>query len=247
MKSSSPFSHPLSAANRISIYIQNSILEIGQTFEGGFFTDNQSDFSQFLQNATWNFYLQNATGAYSREGISYRLYTGPHLIQFTTEPKTANFVSENVAGRVLKLTVVANPASYEGWASTTFSNQIPPAEKLPMASPNLAGIPNLLSYAMRLDPIHPNNAFLPKPSVEVINGVIHLVFTFRRNKIAQDLDVDVEYSKDLTNWTLWQGAFHVINPDADGDGKTELLAAKIPFPSNENRLFARLRASLVPW
>ena len=118
---------------------------------------------------------------------------------------------------------------------------------LPYADPNGNGVPNLLEYALALDPLSTTPPKLPSVEWDTSspNGP-WLTFTCRRNKSATDLTYEVWSSTDLKNWTL-QNADGVnvfvetASTDVDGNGKVDLLRARIKPGSNESKRFLRLQ------
>jgi hypothetical protein len=118
---------------------------------------------------------------------------------------------------------------------------------LPDADPNGNGVPNLLEYALALDPLSPTPPKLPSVGWDTssANGP-WLTFSYRHNKSATDLTYEIWSSTDLKNWTLQNadGASVIaetVNPDVDGNGTADLLRARIKPGSNESKRFLRLQ------
>ena len=117
---------------------------------------------------------------------------------------------------------------------------------LPDADPNGNGVPNLLEYALALDPLSTTPPALPLVGWDTSrpNGP-WLTFSYRHNKSATDLTYEIWSSTDLKNWTLQNadGATVIaetVNPDADGDGKTELLRTRNKVDPTETKRFFKL-------
>ena len=117
---------------------------------------------------------------------------------------------------------------------------------LPDADPNGNGVPNLLEYALALDPLSTTPPALPLVGWDTSrpNGP-WLTFSYRHNKSATDLTYEIWSSTDLKNWTLQNadGATVIaetVNLDADGDGKTELLRTRNKVDPTETKRFFKL-------
>lgn len=102
-----PFTSALTSSNTVNIYLSS----LGDNFvaRGGFFTDLQSDFITQIQDATFNYYLQDATGSVTYNGATYRDVSS-YDWTLTTVPATANFAGGSVNGQVLQ--VVPEPSSF---------------------------------------------------------------------------------------------------------------------------------------
>jgi hypothetical protein len=118
---------------------------------------------------------------------------------------------------------------------------------LPDADPNGNGVPNLLEYALDLNPLSTTPPTLPSVGWDTssANGP-WLTFSYRHNKSATDLTYEIWSSTDLKNWTLQNadGArviAETVNPDVDGDGTADLLRTRIKIGSNESKRFLRLQ------
>jgi hypothetical protein len=117
---------------------------------------------------------------------------------------------------------------------------------LPDADPNGNGVPNLLEYALALDPLSTTPPALPLVGWDTgrPNGP-WLTFSYRHNKSATDLTYEIWSSTDLKNWTLQNAdgatvTAETVNPDADGDGKTELLRTRNKVDPTETKRFFKL-------
>lgn len=103
------------------------------------------------------------------------------------------------------LSILVNPApppivqGYAGWAATQFSPQELGDAQISGASadPDGDGLPNLLEYALGLDPGEISATGLPM--VEQIEGVWTFIYT--RAADCPDLIFSVQYSSDLSNWS----------------------------------------------
>ena len=106
-----PFTTALTSSSTVSIYLNVDSYTFGDEFRGGFFTDLASDFITLVQDATFAYYLKDASGAVTYNGVTYRDVTGsPGDWVLTTVPATANFTGGTVNGQVLQ--VVPEPSSF---------------------------------------------------------------------------------------------------------------------------------------
>ena len=68
------------------------------------------------------------------------------------------------------------------------------------ADPNLDGIPNLMAYALGLDPTKSGLVGLPVAHIKLYAGIPYVYITFPRSSVATDLTYSVEASADLQSW-----------------------------------------------
>jgi hypothetical protein len=117
---------------------------------------------------------------------------------------------------------------------------------LPDADPNGNGLPNLLEYALDLNPLSTTPPTLPVVGWDTITpDGPWLTFTYRRNKSAMDLTYVVQTSTDLVNWSSiipnqTSLISEVANSNPDGDGTSELLRMRIKTSPTELKRFVRL-------
>jgi hypothetical protein len=104
-----PFTSALTSSNTVNVYLNVDSHAFGDEYRGGFFTDVQSDFIAQVQDATFNYFLKDAGGAVTYNGVNYRNVTSSDWI-LTTVPATANFAGGSVNGQVLQ--VVPEPSSF---------------------------------------------------------------------------------------------------------------------------------------
>ncbi|MCC5845117.1 MAG: hypothetical protein JJU05_12785 [Verrucomicrobia bacterium] len=190
LTAATPFTAPLSAGSTLRIYLVTDTPAPGQTWRGGFFTDQQADFLSHLSSAQTEVYLL--------EDDEYRLLTPEDgEVLFETVPHTLEINGSPVEGRVLHLTVVPPPDTFARWAYETFPEGTDPALMEPLAAPNDAGVPNLVSYAHGWDPLNPDLSDRPFAFPE--DGT--LVIRWGQNPDAPDITATVQISTDLITWT----------------------------------------------
>ena len=115
-----PFTTTLGASNAIDVYLGMTSLSLGDTFQGGFFTDASSNFLSSIQNAAFTYYvLGNGAGtAKTYNGQGYYLLDTSFWPSFetvtvsTVSVASANFADGTVtSGQVMQLVVVPEPAA----------------------------------------------------------------------------------------------------------------------------------------
>ena len=105
-----PILSPMDGDNQINVYFNlGSLSRIG-SFLGGFYTNEQTDFLNMILGADINYYVADASGAVSYNGVQYSSMDG-NLVELSTVLDTANFSDGTQAGRVSRFTVVPEPSS----------------------------------------------------------------------------------------------------------------------------------------
>jgi autotransporter-associated beta strand protein len=110
-----PFVTALGASNSVAIYLNVASLSIGDSFRGGFYTDNDASFLDQVENAEFTFYLANPEGAATFNAANYDLYSGPLTFKIDTVREMANFEGGTVYGYVSEFSVVPEPGSAVLW------------------------------------------------------------------------------------------------------------------------------------
>ncbi len=229
----------LTAQQSVSVYLSTSPPASGATIRGGFFFDDAATSSSLVSNANWQILVPDPEGAIMHEGESYSLLDRDWSI--TLVPQTATFADGSVDGVVMQLHLAAEAGTYDSWAASVFPESVGESDRAPDATPNGDGVPNLLAYALGLDPLAEKSGNMPAGEL----GETQLAFRFRRNVEAQDLSLIVETSDDLLEWFDVVSGISVIDPDVDGDGRVELMQAMIPRDPMETKRFARLRVNFA--
>jgi hypothetical protein len=125
------------------------------------------------------------------------------------------------------LSIAAAPAGFASWAAA-----LPAGQRGPNDDPDRDGVPNLMEYALNLDPAANSAGQLPR---EDRTGT-HITLTYRRHRA--DIIYSVEAGDDLA--LPWSTA-NVNQGTPAGDGTT---TASLPFTAPED--FLRLRVTLAP-
>jgi parallel beta-helix repeat protein len=120
---------------------------------------------------------------------------------------------------------------------------------LPDSDPNQNGVPNLLEYALDLNPLSQTSPTLPSVgwNTSTPDGP-WLTFTYRHNLKADDLTYEILSSEDLQSWSVLNvdevSTFsETVDANPDGDGSCELLRIRTLADPSLNKLFLRLRVS----
>jgi hypothetical protein len=244
LSGATPFAAPLGGGNPVQVLINAGSIAAGDVFLGGFFTDAAADFTADIAAAGFVLLAADPDGAVLYEGSRYSAYAGPLAASIGTVPLTANFAGGDVDGHVLQI-AFDHPATYAQWAAAAFPPATPAADREPAADPNRDGILNLLAYAFRLDPLADAHAGAPRQRVDTQGHAPELLYQFRRNLHATDLEYIVELGDNLSGWTAYAGALAVLAADPDGDGGAEWVEARVAAPVAGNRQFLRLRVELA--
>lgn len=225
----------LTSASSASIYLSAPPSTVATTLRGGFFFDSAATSPSLVSAATWQVFVADPAGQVIHAGQPYAPLDREWSISFA--PEAAEFADGTVNGVVMQLEIAATAGSYDAWASSAFPEETPEADRAPDADPIGDGIPNLLAYALALDPLANKSGGMPT----AIPGEGHLTFRFRRNLNAADISVVVESSEDLSGWVEVVALPTVVDSDVDGDGNAELLEVTIAAEPDEVRRFARLK------
>ena len=117
------------------------------------------------------------------------------------------------------------------------------------ADPNQNGVPNLLEYALDLNPLS-----LTPPTLPAVGWDSNtpdgpwLTFTYRHNLKAQDLTYEILISEDLQTWSVLNvdeiSTFSdILDANPDGDGSSELIRIRTLTDPALNKFFLRLRVT----
>jgi alpha-N-arabinofuranosidase len=101
------------------------------------------------------------------------------------------------------------------------------------------GIPNLMKYALGLDPKTPVTSGLPTCGQTPFNGRMHLTLTFAKLRSLSDITYDVQVSGDLQSWQ--SGPLYTIRAD---DGTTDTAIFRdLSATEDTPRRFMRLHVT----
>lgn len=106
-----PFSQSLSAENVVSVFLNVAALQVGDTFRGGFFTDNNAAFFTSIQSAAFVYYLASPGGATVYNSVNYAAYAGALEFTIRTVQETASFSGAPQTGQVVEFQAVPEPGT----------------------------------------------------------------------------------------------------------------------------------------
>ncbi len=151
---------------------------------------------------------------------------------------TARVTVSDVNGNSAQSTVrITANATFNFWRNDKFtaSELTNSAISGASANPDLDGFPNLLEYAMGLEPKTSNST--DTVSISLSNGIF--LVSFPHLKAATDVSLVAQSSTDLSNWTA-------ESPQSrTDDGPIETIVIQSPLSTNTARFF-RLKATLIP-
>ena len=129
--------------------------------------------------------------------------------------------------------------SFASWQSQYFTaDQLAdPTISGPTADPYGSGVPNLLAYALQLNPSTARPTDVPSPVIT--NG--HLTVTYFVPNAITDITYIVEVSSDLVNWNSGPGYTEVISSVANAGGTT--ITVQDDLPATTQKHFMRLRVT----
>jgi parallel beta-helix repeat protein len=233
----------------LNVYSKDNFNTIRNIFAGNTCTGNQRGIrfgAASPLETSHNFAFNNQIyGSTSSAIDAQNIGSSNYLSQNILSGNVSNFASTTSA-------VLFNPpvssfslsTSYTDWLARYFWYG---ADSSLTADPNQNGLTNLMEYALSQNPLAVGSTSFP-PSV-VYDSITRYGpwanFTYRHNKMATDLTYEIWSSTDLKNWSLQNadGATVIaetVNPDADGDGTTELLRTRTKLDPNETKRFFKL-------
>ncbi len=228
LTSGTPFISALNPANTIELFFDVETLDENSVFEGGFFTDEDSDFFASIENASWTFYVRDEEGEVEHQGALYSVYE--ESLEVGTASATIDFGEGPVSGRMLRIGPDAEPTGFEAWQADYFTEAelADPEVSGPLADPDETGIKNLLRYGLGLGRHDAYEDALP-------DGVLRPQPIFRhRRLLAEDhgITYQIEWTDDLTanDWLSAEVGTDVIEQDTvpTGDGITEIIEYAVP-------------------
>jgi hypothetical protein len=138
--------------------------------------------------------------------------------------------------RDLTVTVSANPGTFSGWQQLSWPGISDSDIIGPTADPDHDGRPNLLEWALALDPTRPDSF-----SATLETGESGLTFSYIRRKVVQgEAFYQVEWCENLDD--AWKTSGVSEDPPAALTGETESVLARLPAGSGDRR-FVRLRVT----
>jgi hypothetical protein len=136
-------------------------------------------------------------------------------------------------------TPVTTTGGFAAWQSKYFTaaQLADPTISGPTADPYGSGVPNLLAYALQLNPSTAQLTNVPSPTI--VNG--HLAVTYVAPSAITDITFIVEVSPDLVNWNSGSGYTEVVSSVASAAGQT--ITVQDDLPPTTQKSFMRLRVT----
>jgi hypothetical protein len=143
-------------------------------------------------------------------------------------------------GVIANLTVHELLPVVEGGYAAWAAERLPESLRAPDLDADGDGIPNIIEYALGLDPMVADVGGLPQGVIENTGGQDYLTLTINKDAAATGISLVVEVSSDLINWESGAAATtEVVNTD-------ELLKVRDNVAmSGANRRFIRLKVDEV--
>ncbi len=190
------------------------------------FGNNGSTIYNKTINTSANTSLNNLVGPITASSALQALTTGSdHL------PEVADYVV---------------PTPYTNWqlAHFTAAELASPAISGDLADPDGDGIPNLLEYALNLDPRAARTTGLPTVGQTMLGGQQYLTLTYTQVMGATGITYLPQASGDLSTWNGGSGYTVAVSTTANADGATQTVVVRDAVPlSGATRRFLRLQVS----
>lgn len=181
-------------------------------------------------------------------GLSVNTATG--LISGTTSATgTSNVIisATNAGGGGAAYLNLVVETPYAAWQGQVFSaaQLANPSVSGPTASPAGDGIPNLIKYALGLNPLANGASGLPVASIATTGSGSYLALTYTQVLSATDITYTVQVSTDLQNWN--SGSGFTTQPsavtNAGGLTQTVTVQAVTPIDALNPKEFIRLQVT----
>jgi endonuclease/exonuclease/phosphatase family metal-dependent hydrolase len=140
--------------------------------------------------------------------------------------------------------VIATP--YTTWEAQNFNaaQLANAAISGPTADPDGDGIPNLLEYALDLNPLQPSAAGLPTVGQIASGGNEYLTLTYTKVIAATDITYLQQVSGDLQTWYSGPSYTAIVSVTNNADGVTQTVVSQDLTPiSSANQRFTRLEVT----
>jgi autotransporter-associated beta strand protein len=231
----------------ISIFLSSPNLQIGNSFQGAFFINSSGPISPtFFNGATFNYYVLSPTGTTTFNGQTYAPLNLSHCAVTQSWVAEAPEDAPVGPGQVMQFQLTSATASgLDTWASRFFTapQLLDSTVSGPGAAPENDGVPNILKYLCDINPALPMSAAgrAALPAFTVANG--NLTLTYRQNSSETGINVIVQTSPDLQNWsTITPTSLPVADTiqQIGTDPNTNDPIYQIQVPASGTREFIRL-------
>ena len=187
-----------------------------------------------------------AAVSFSLNGTNAAKQTTPSFSQTGTYNLLVTVVDpqNRIATSSVVLTV---QTPYGAWQTGQFSASElkDPTISGDLAAPAGDGIPNLLKYALNLNPHASGSAGLPVESIVTSAGVEHLALTYTQVLAATDITYTVQVSPDLQTWYSGSAYTTVSDATVNAGGLTKTVTVEdlTPMGGSNPSQFSRLQIS----
>lgn len=240
-----PFTTALNASNTISIYLNVASIEDGQQYLGGFFTNQNSDFLSSISNATINYYIADLSGDITYNGHTYSSYTGPYLLNLSTELQSANFGDGLVSGRILQIEAEPDQSLYAGWK---IYHSLTGNDALDTADTDDDSIGQLHEFAFGGDPNNNDISILPTFELFEDGESSYLELIVTRPTDLQGITYTPQTTADIGDWPADSNGIIDDDPTPfdNGDGTETLTYRRAQPVSSADQAFIRLEVIESP-
>ncbi len=193
---------------------------------------------------------------WARNGVPLAGATAATLTLAQVQPSDADtytLTATNAAGQVVSSPAVLTvQQTYVTWQAAHFTaTQISAGLAADGNDLTGDGVPNLLKYALGIDPITGTGGSLPAGTYSMASGTLRLIFT--RDTMRTDIDYVVEASPDLSQWTPIArstsglpvtnlgGASAVIENGVPGTSQVTVVVEDSQSAGTSTRQFLRLK------
>lgn len=169
------------------------------TLNGSYF-NNGATYTASFDFGTTTSYGATISGSYGIIGINFPGLPRSHSMYVTTAPQTEYHFRLKLTDNYGNVYTGSDasfttPTPIGHWRSQTFGSASDTGDAADMANPIGDGIPNLMKYALNLNPLQ--TCVLPAPELIPHDGQRHLRFTFNRYHTRIDLIYEVQVADSL--------------------------------------------------
>jgi hypothetical protein len=164
-----------------------------------------------------------------------------------TGANTLTITAANASGTGSALLTVLVQTPYSAWQAGIFggSNLVDSSISGDTADPAGDGIPNLMKYALNLNPFANGVAGLPVESIVTTGSGNYLALTYTQVISAVDVTYTVQVSDDLQNWNTGPGYTTAPSATNNADGVTQTVTVQdvTPVGNGNPPQFIRLQVT----
>ncbi|MEI8340801.1 MAG: SBBP repeat-containing protein [Verrucomicrobiota bacterium] len=170
------------------------------------------------------------------------------VISGTANVSGSNIVSIsaiNASGTGSAMLTIIAQNFYTTWKSTRFNDTELGNSSISgdSADPDHDGIPNLMEYALKLEPRQASSAGLPTRSVVTVSGSNYLALSYTKVDLAIDITYLVESSGNLSGWNSGAGFTAPYSSTDNGNGTTTVVVRDAIPLSSASKRFLHLKVT----